>query len=435
MSTRIDDFLEKLSKQTPKANDSNDYKKTRTIEKIYLNAPVNYGRYQIFPMDSVVQDYPFVTLFGTREINIPRKNISNDGVETVYNSWIKILPPNAYVMRDMTGRLVSSLTASDQQILQEAHMMHEQLWAELDPINNRDKKDITSLIRKRNYTLFFGYCMNFWVQGESRTPSRQNFSALFVCTAKGFTTMVQEDIEEKTIMNNGSADFINSVYGRQLTGRDGFLMFSISPNKLQAGFSISVSHEYNRARSLEGYSIPEEDAELMLDPVETFLGFQSGSRNDETQQVPTKKLFNASLIKEATQFMAAQLAAIRAAKASGTSVEEAIRITTEDALSNQSPTTSGGKETNDPILQQMAEKSASEGYGGRVVNPNSIINNNTNPFQSAPAAHIDPVTSSPVEFGGNNSNNGGEKAPFTPNPSFGNSFGGGFGNKDDDMPF
>lgn len=426
MSTRIDDFLEKLAKQTPKASNSSDYKKTRTIEKIYLNAPVNFGRYQIFPMDSMVQDYPFVTLFGTKEISIPRKNISNDGVETTYNSWVKILPASAYVMRDMTGRLVSSLTASDQQILQEAHLMHEQLWAELDPINNRDKKDITSLIRKKNYTIFFGYCMNFWVQGESRTPSRQNFSALFICTAKGFTTTVQEDIEEKTIMNNGSADFIDSVYGRKLNGRDGFLMFSVSPNKVQAGFSISVSHEYGRAKSLEGYSIPEEDAELMQDPVETFLGYQSGARNDETQQVPCKKLFNAALMKEATQFMAAQLASIRAAKASGTSVEEAIKVTTEDALRNQSPTTPGGIATNDPVLQEMAEKSAEENGGARVINPNSIINNNKNPFQSAPVAHIDPVTSAPV-----NPNTG--NAPFDPNPGFGGSFG--FGNNSDDLPF
>lgn len=427
MSTRIDDFLEKLAKQTPKTGNSSDYKKTRTIEKIYLNAPVNFGRYQIFPMDSVVQDYPFVQLFGTREINIPRKNISNDGVESTYNSWIKILPASAYVMRDMTGRLVSSLTAADQQILQEAHMVHDQLWQELDPINNRDKKDITSLIRKKNYTLFFGYCMNFWVQGESRNPSRQNFSALFVCTAKGFTNTVQEDIEEKAVINNGNMNFIDSIYGRQLSGRDGFLMFSIGPNKLQAGFSISVSHEFNRAKSLESYSIPEEDAELMLDPVETFLGYQSGARNDETTQVPNKKLFNQNLIKEATAFMAAQLAAVRAAKVSGTSIEEAIKTTTEDALKNQVPTTPGGKATNDPILQQFAEQNAAENGGARVVNPNAIVNNNNNPFQSAPVAHIDPVTSSPVNPGNNN----GGHAPF--NPGFGGSFGG--GQQDDDLPF
>ena len=426
MSTRIDDFLEKLSKQTPKTSSASDYKKTRTIEKIYLNAPVNFGRYQIFPMDSVVQDYPFVTLFGTKEISMPRKNISNDGVETTYNSWIKILPASAYVMRDMTGRLVNSLTAADQQILQEAHMIHDQLWQELDPTNNRDKKDITNLVRRKNYTLFFGYCMNFWVQGESRTPSRQNFSALFVCTAKGFTSTVQEDIEEKSLMNNGDMSFINSIYGRQLTGRDGFLMFSISPNKLQAGFSISVSHEFNRAKSLEGYSIPEEDAELMLDPVETFLGYQSGARGSEAE-VPCKKLFNAQLIKEATNFMASQLAAVRAAKSSGTSIEEAIKTTTEDALRNQVPTTPGGKATNDPILQQFAEQNAADNGGARVVNPNAIVNNNNNPFQSAPVAHIDPVTSAPVNPGNNN----GGHAPF--NPGFGGSFGN--NQNSDDLPF
>ena len=442
MSSRIDDFLEKLAKQTPKAsNASSDYNKTRSIEKIYLNVPTNFGRYQIFPMDSLVQDYPFVQLFDTKEISIPRKNISNDGVETVYNSWIKILPPNAYVMRDMTGRLVSSLTASDQEILNEARLMHEQLWNELDPQNNRDKKDITSLIRKRNYTIFFGYCLNFWVQGEARTPNRQNFSALFVCTAKSFTTAISEDIEEKRVINGGDVNFISSVYGRQLTNRDGFLMFSIGPNKLQAGYSVSVSHEYNRAKSLEMYSIPEEDAELMEDPVETFLGFQSGSRGnlDNADQVPHKRLFNQKLMKEATSFMAQQLSAIRAAKAAGTSIEDAIKITTQDALNNQTPTTPGGRVTNDPVLAQMAEQNAAANGGAQVVNPNAIINNNNNPFQSAPAAHIDPITSSPVM-----PNGGGQQrqssAPF--NPGFGGNSGfSGFANNNtaaspnDDLPF
>ena len=433
MSSRIDDFLEKLAMQTPKtSNASEDYKKTRTIEKVYLNAPVNFGRYQIFPMDSLVQDYPFVQLFDTREISIPRKNITNDGVESVYNSWVKLLPASAYVMRDMTGRLVSSLTASDQEILNEARLMHDQLWQELDPTNNRNKKEITSLIRKKNYTLFFGYCLNFWPQGESRTPSRQNFSALFVCTAKSFTTAISEDIDEKKVINAGDVSFINSIYGRQLSNRDGFLMFSIGPNKMQAGYSVSVSHEYNRSKSLESYAIPEDDAELMQDPVETFLGFQSGARNSD-EQVPCKKLFNAKLIKESTSFMAQQLSAIRAAKQAGTSIEEAIKTTTMDALSGQTPTTPGGQVANDPVLTQMAEQNAAANGGAQVVNPNSIINNNNNPFQSAPAAHIDPITSSPVMPNcGNTGGNG--HAPF--NPGF-SGFSGGMNQPQDNsgLPF
>ena len=102
---KVDDFLEKLAMQAPKAKE--EFKqKNRALEKIYLNFPGNFGRYQILPMDSVVTDFPFQTLFDTKEINIPRKNLAADGTENVYNAWIKILPKNAFIMKDATGRQV-----------------------------------------------------------------------------------------------------------------------------------------------------------------------------------------------------------------------------------------------------------------------------------------------------------------------------------------
>lgn len=92
MGNRVDDFLSKLAAQAPKAKENNFEQKNRSLEKIYLNFPGNFGRYQVFPLDSVVTDFPFVTLFGTREINIPRKNMAADGTENTYNAWIKLLP-------------------------------------------------------------------------------------------------------------------------------------------------------------------------------------------------------------------------------------------------------------------------------------------------------------------------------------------------------
>ena len=108
----VEQFLKQLGQQSP-TKSGKTFEKKRTIEKLYVNIPQNFGRYMIFPMDSVITDNPFAVLKGTREINVPRKNISSDGQETVYNAWIKILPAEAYQMKDMTGRVVSSLTAAD----------------------------------------------------------------------------------------------------------------------------------------------------------------------------------------------------------------------------------------------------------------------------------------------------------------------------------
>ena len=152
MGNRVDDFLSKLAAQAPKAKENNFEQKNRSLEKIYLNFPGNFGRYQVFPLDSVVTDFPFVTLFGTREINIPRKNMAADGTENTYNAWIKLLPKSAYVMKDMTGRLVSSLTAADDELLSQAHMIFDELYRELDAKNNRDELT-TNLVRLKNYTI------------------------------------------------------------------------------------------------------------------------------------------------------------------------------------------------------------------------------------------------------------------------------------------
>ncbi len=431
---RVDDFLEKLAMQAPKAKE--EFKqKNRALEKIYLNYPGNFGRYQVLPMDSVITDFPFQTLFDTREINIPRKNITADGTENIYNAWIKLLPKNAYIMKDSTGRLVSSLSAADEQLLGQAYLIFDQLFDELDVRNNREQA-ITDLIRKRNYTVFHGYCLNKWsADSNSRTPERQNFSALFVCTAKGFIDAVKENITERTLMNNGDSSWIPSVYNRQLSGRDGFFMFSISANKVSAGYTVTASHEFGRAKNLEGVNIPEEDAELMVDPIESFLGWQA---NRDDSAVPgTKRLFNPSLIQEAINYMSEQLAAIRMAKKTGMSIEDAINNTNAQALSNQQYTTTMGQATNDPMLAEMANR-AQESSFSQASNPSRVVENNTNPYQTPPAAHIDPMTNAPEQpkmnpFG--NSGGFGQQATES-NPSFQPSFGnGGFGGNNNGLPF
>ena len=421
---KVDDFLEKLAAQAPKAKE--EFKpKNRVLEKVYLNYPGNFGRYQILPMDSVVTDFPFQTLFNTYEINIPRKNLAADGSENIYNAWIKLLPKNAYIMKDATGRQVSSLTAADEQLLGQAHMLFDQLCTELDMRNNRSP-EVTNLVRKRNYTVFFGYCLNKW-GNDSRTPERQNFSALFVSTAKGFITSVQDNITERTLMNAGDASWVPQVYNRQLSGRDGFLMFSVSQNKLQAGYIVTASHEIGRAKNLEGITISEEDAELMVDPVETFLGWQAN--RDENAAPGTKRLFNPALIQEAITYMSEQLAAIRMAKQTGMTIADAIETTNAKALANQQYTNSMGQATNDPMLAEMASKTSQENTIG--VDPSKLMNN-TNPYATPPAAHIDPVTNAPKSnpFGGNTfGQQSGSSAPYQP------SFGSGFGGGNNGMPF
>lgn len=418
---RIEDFLAKLAQKTPKPKDENAAAKNRKLDKVYLNYPGNFGRYQIFPMDSIITDFPFVTLFNTREINVPRKNISADGQESVYDAWIRILPKDAYLMKDDTGRIVSSLTASDEQLLSQAYAVFDQLFEELDPRNNRDNKSIVNLLRKRNYTIFHGFCINKWGLNDIRNPERQNFSALFVCTAKGFMNAVDDNIKEKTLMENGDSSWLGNIYGRQQTGRDGFIMFSIAPNKLQAGYTVNVSHDYGK-KQFEGFSIPDEDAELMSDPIQSFLGWQAGK--DENNNPYQKRLFNAPLIQEAIHFMTQQLAAIRMAKSTGMKLEEAIQNTNQEALMSQIPTNTMGEATNDPMLASMSNSNAGGNFNGE-----KIVENNTNPFQTPPAANIDPVTSAPVVHNdpissGNpfqDSNNGGH-APFNPGFGFGDKF-------------
>ena len=392
MYNNVNDFVARLEQNLPQAR---TFVQQRKLDKVYLNAPTNLGRYQVLPFTSLVTDYPYVDLPKTREINIPRKNIKSDGTENVYQAWVKLLPKSAYVVKDETGRITSSLTAANEQLLDQAYTIHEQLFLELDVKNNAMDPVIGKLIRKKNYTIFHAFCVNKWALDNMRTPERQNFSALFVVTSNKFQQSLKDDISQFSVVNGCGDDWLNQVYNRDLTDRQGFLMFTAQRDPSRPGFNFTTNHAIGKGEYLKPISIDPEDVTLMEDPVETFLGWQAG-RYPEGTPVGQRRLFNEALITEAINFMTKQLAQIRMAKQSGGDIKAAIAATNDEALNSQTPTTTMGQQTNDPMLAQMAEKSGEN----MVANPQAVVERNTDPFNTPPAAHIDPVTGNPT--GGNN---------------------------------
>lgn len=398
---KVDNFMAMLNQQTaPMAKRESKVKKS-PVEKISLNFEGNFGRYQILPISNVVTDYPYVTLFNTREINMPRKTTSADGQEGSYSAWIKILPKSAYIMKDSTGRIVSSLTSEEDKLLNEAYAIYDELYEELDVKNN--SQQYREVLRKRNYTIFHGMCLNKWkFDGDGRTADRQNFSGLFVCTAKGLISAVQDNINEKSLMTGGDQTWINGIYNRKQNGRDGFIILSISRSKTSAGYTVTVNHEAGRANVLKDINISEEDLNMMSDPVATFLAWQA-NREDESVDPTQRRLFNASLIKETIDFMTSQLAAVRMAKQSGTDIMEAMATTNESLLNSG------------VVSKEQAEV---------------LSEKNDAPFQSPAVSHVDPVTSAPVNTGFADSKPT-QSAPFTPGFGFGSNDSAGNG----DLPF
>lgn len=403
----VDEFLQMIPEnQSNKRNFENQ----RKLEKIYLNVPVNFGRYQVLPMNSVLTPtFPFVELSGTCEINIPRRNLRSDGTEQTYEAWIKLLPKSAYYMLDDTGRLTSSLTAADEQLLTQAYQIHSQLYNELDVRNNYKNTAITKLIRRKNYMIFHAFCVNYWQLNDQRSPKRQNFSALYVITSNKFMESLREDITNFALINSDAGDdWVNQVYNRSLSGRTGFLVFTVQNNPSGPGFAFNINHAINREEYLKDVKINEEDAAIMSDPIESFLGWQAAK---DDAPVGKRKLFNASLIKEAIDFMTRQLASIRAAKMSGTDIAQAIEATNKEVLKTQVPTNTMGVTTNDPMLAQMAKEAQEKNFNSNnLVNPQQVVQNNTDPFGTPPAAHFDPVGATPQNTG-------------NVNPAFGNNLG------------
>ena len=414
MFENVNDYLKKLEQMVPNYN--KNFENQRKLEKIYLNVPANFGRYQVFPIPSVVTGFPYFDLPKTREIKMPRKNIKNDGTETTYEAWIKILPPSAYVMKSDNNGIVSSLTSAEESLLRQAASLHEELCELLDYKNKLMDPTVKELLRIKNYTVFYAHCINKWSIDNARQAVKQYFSALFVVTSKKFSEAVFNDMMNVPNLFPDAGDtWTSKVYNNLTTGREGFLMFSVQNNATgQPGFNFTVNHSIQAPAAIKSIVIDEEDMKLMSDPVEGFLGWQA-ARSDES--VGNRRLFNNKLMKEAIDYMTRQITAIKFAKESGTSIDEAIKITNTEVLKTQAPTNTQGQPTNDPILAKMSENTNNNSNNIGMDSAERLANN-TDPFTSPAAAHIDP-------FGG--MQGGSNSSPFTA-PSFANPGFGGNGN-------
>ena len=401
MNYTVDSFLEKLSSISPSSKKRN-FESKKLIQRVYCNFKGNFGKYQILPFPSVITNYPFVVLDNTREINIPRKNVAADGTVSQYNAWIKILPVSAFQIKDpSSGRVVNSLTSEEETLLKKVYAVWEELYKEVDGKNNTIDPVISKLIRRKNYTIFHGYCVNMFEEGDPRKAARQNFSGLFIMTAKNFVDTVSSNIVDNNIMNGNNPGWLNDIYSSDLTGRKGFMMMSVSQNVGGPGFNISVNHVLNDS-FLQGVEIPAEEAAEMQNPVETFLGWQARTEDDEVPPAE-RRLFNAKLMQEAIDYMTDLLVRIRMGKQNNTSIQEAINATTALLMQTQEPTDTRGAQFQDPVLAELAkqqEPKPEAGYGFSNVpnNPAQVQEKNlgADPFTNPAVSHQDPITGSPV---------------------------------------
>ena len=388
----IANFLHNLEMNQPKSRDSKP-KSDVKIEKVYLSHPDWQGKYQILPMVSAKTGLPMEILQRVREIKLPHKFTLSDGKEVESLNWIKILPVEAYTMQSADGQIVSSLTSADEDLLRQVQSSFDILYDELGGNSKERDENINKTIkymRRRNYTLFYGRCISHWGASDPRNPKHANFSALFVCSAKGFPEIIQNNITDSVITYGDPETWMNQIYSRELTGRTGFLLFSVSLGNGtdKIGYSLSAQHVIGN-QQVASQVIPEDEAELMCDPIEGYLGWKA----DHSEP---GRLFNRRLMEETLATMNQQIAAARASK--GINPGMAAAATTGMAFASQNVNT---PQTNDPMLQGQGIYTQPAG----MTNPEAVMNGNTNPFQTPPAAQIDPITQAPVNshpaFGSN----------------------------------
>ena len=380
----IANFLQNLEQNQPKSPDAKP-KSDVKIEKVYLSHPDWQGKYQILPMVSTETGLPMAFLKRVREIKLPRKVVLSNGEEKESTNWIKILPVEAYTMQSADGRTVSSLTSADEDLLRQVQSSFDILYEELGGNSKERNPELNKTIaymRRRNYSLFYGRCISHWSASDPRNPKHSNFSALFVCSAKGFPEVIQNNITDSVITYGDPETWINQVYSRELTGRTGFLLFSVNLGVGgQVGYSLSAQHVIGN-QQVSSQVIPEDEAELMRDPVEGFLGWQADKHEPG-------RLFNRRLMEETLATINSQIAAARAAK--GVNVDMAAAATTGMAFASQGQ---AGPQTNDPMLQGSGVYSQPDG----MTNPAAVMNGNNDPLQTPPAAQIDPITQAPVGY-------------------------------------
>lgn len=302
MATNVDfnpkKFLSAIEQtsQTRK-NSANQDEENKLVEKIYLSRPENHGRYQIFPMPSTVTGMPFIQMPKTREIKIPRTLRKSDGTEVTYEYWVKILPHSAFNVVD-NGREVSGLTSQESQLLTSVQMAFDRLYENMGGYEKEKDKNLTiSKLRKKTYTIFFAKCLQKWGLSNPRQAERMNFSALFICAAKGFMETLNDNIQEISIEENNE-DWLDQIYNRNLTGRTGYLTFNISLPQNIVGYKLSVDHKFNSQQYVNEAILPEEAA-LMTDPVEMFLSWQVDKENN--------KNFNTRIMEETLAYINSEL--------------------------------------------------------------------------------------------------------------------------------
>lgn len=390
----ISSFLQNLEQNQPKASGFNG-KPDVKIEKIYLSHPDWQGKYQILPVISSESGQPFEFLQKVREIKLNRKITLQNGEEKESQVWMKILPIDAYKMQSPDGQRVSSLTASDEELLRKVQTSFDILYDELGGASKERNPDVNKTVgymRRRNYSLFYGRCINHWGASDPRNPKHQNFSALFVCSAKGFSEAIKSNLNDSVIQYGDPAEWSGQIYSRESTGRTGFLLFSVNLGVGgQVGYTLTVQHVIGNTQ-VSSHTIPSEELELMQDPIEGFLGWQADKREPG-------RLFNRSLMEDLLANLNSQIAAVRASK--GINQGVASQMTSGTAMAGQQAQ-QGVPGSIDPML---AVNNGQVQAG--MTNPAAVMNGNTNPYQTPPAAQIDPISQQPVS----------PQAPFT-SPAF-----------------
>lgn len=361
----LDSFLNGLQEVQSKQKSNKDFDKSKSLNYINLAHPDNYGKYQILPMLSSTTMQPYVYLFNTREVKLvnPRRD---DGATT----WYKILPDEAYQFMDETGRIVSSLTDHDRALLAEVRGLYDRL------ASYPAAKDIT---RVKNYTLFQGKCIKQY--DVKNAEKRSNFNALFICTSKGVASAVNDDINNQAI-SFGGVQFVSQIYSRQQNGRTGWLIFSINRATNGVGFDVKVTHTPNiPVDTIQPYDFTDEDMELFGDPVRSFLSWQSGQ----------DKAFNAEVLTE-LKFKIIDLINKYDGTGAGISTAAAQQVTNQTAAAGVAQPTPVSV---DPMIAQMQAPQVAP-QQTMATSPEFIQSQNGNPFQTPPAASIDPISGVPV---------------------------------------
>jgi hypothetical protein len=253
-----------------------------------------------------------------------------------------------------------------------------------DSMGDKKKKDI---LRSKDYTVFNAYVINKYNEADMARPERSKFAALFVCTSKKFAGEITKDIQLQST-NYGGTEFVTSIYNRELANRTGWLIFTIGKETQGFGYRIGVSHAANLpANVVGGFSISNEEAAAMSDPVKNFLGWQASDKPN---------MFNQELLEYTIEEMSKLIARVNSASVSFSSgaVNAAQVSTAQQSVAPQPAYTP------DPMVAKyQQEHNQVAPQQGMVQTPGQVSANNTGVYSNPPAAQIDPVSGAPVNLG------------------------------------